>query len=307
FEGNKSYYPWDFSSKMEEILSLVKQMQNVKNLEPRIEDLVKKINKLQQAKKILSEELSEANEHSKSLQRELEKCSVFLLFLLETRKVMQFHCEETEIKRQWQQKLNLECKQRIEAVTAKIQAEKRKQSKQRMEFEQLLEELMEKHKRLWELYVRSRDQPVADMKDSKERLLKEEKMLQEKLASIQDELDLLTQTTLREGEELLEEQEAVAALELFEEENKKAIDYLELASKCNSTLQQKCSRLKAELEDMQMEMENGLPVLARILGSSKQKQTSKPKAEHLVLSKEKDENVKAHRIRHTCHVSLELM
>nr|XP_003216702.1 PREDICTED: synaptonemal complex central element protein 1 [Anolis carolinensis] len=259
-EGNDPD-PWDFSSKMEEILSLVKQMQNVKNLEPRIEDLVKKINKLQQAKKILSEELSEANEHSKSLQRELEKLNAEKSSLeeiwnekKETRKVMQFHCEETEIKRQWQQKLNLECKQRIEAVTAKIQAEKRKQSKQRMEFEQLLEELMEKHKRLWELY--SRDQPVADMKDSKERLLKEEKMLQEKLASIQDELDLLTQTTLREGEELLEEQEAVAALELFEEENKKAIDYLELASKCNSTLQQKCSRLKAELEDMQMEMEN---------------------------------------------------
>ncbi|XP_067320406.1 synaptonemal complex central element protein 1-like [Anolis sagrei] len=259
-EGNDPD-PWDFSSKMEEILSLVKQMQNVESLEPRIEDLVKRINTLQQAKKLLSEELSKANEHSKSLQRELEKLNAEKSSLeeiwnekKETRKVLQFHCEETEIKRQWQQKLNRECKQRIEAVTAKIQAEKRKQSKQRMEFEQLLEELMEKHKRLWELY--SRDQPVADMKESKERLLKEEKMLQEKLTSIQDELDLLTQTTLSEERNFLKSKEAVAALELFEEENKKAIEYLELASKCNSSLQEKCCRLKAELEDMQMEMEN---------------------------------------------------
>ncbi|XP_042307605.1 synaptonemal complex central element protein 1-like isoform X2 [Sceloporus undulatus] len=259
-EGNNPD-PWDFALKMEEILSLVKQMQNVGNLEPRIEDLVKRINKLQQAKKILSEELSEAKEHSKSLQRELEKLNAEKSSLeeiwnekRETRKLMQFHCEETEAKMQRQQKLNLECKQRIEAVTAKIHAEKLKQSEQRMEFEQLLDELMEKHKSLWELY--SREKPVADMKESKERLLKEEKLLQEKLDNIQEELDFLTQSTLSEERKFLKSQEAAATLELFEEENKKAKEYLEITTKCSSSLQQKCSRLKAEMKDMEVDSDS---------------------------------------------------
>ncbi|KAH0628946.1 hypothetical protein JD844_010611 [Phrynosoma platyrhinos] len=284
--------PWDFALKMEEILSLVKQMQNVGNLEPRIEDLVKRINKLQQ----------------------------------ETRKVMQLHCEETEAKMQRQQKLNLECKQRIEAVTAKIQAEKLKQSEQRSlallqehqvvldsesegeiredtpvlvpqepsithrdcgilgteadnsEQEAEADRVLKAHPDLvydtvtcrylmpidpdslppyegslrW-VQTQSREKPVADMKESKERLLREEKLLQEKLASIQEELDFLTQSTLSEERKFLKSQEAAAALELFEEENKKAKEYLEIASKCNLSLQQKCSRLKAELEDMEMD------------------------------------------------------
>nr|XP_020653278.1 synaptonemal complex central element protein 1-like isoform X3 [Pogona vitticeps] len=239
--------PWDFASKMEEILSLVKQMQNVGNLEPRIEELVKRINKLQQAKKLLSKELSEANEHSETLQKELEKLNAEKLTLeetwnekKETLRVMQLHCEEAEAKMQRQQQLNQECKQRIEAITAQIQEEKLKQSEQRMEFEQLLDELMEKHKSLWELYAREKQ--VAEMKDSKERLLSEEKLLQGKLASVQDELDLLSQSTFSEEKKFLKSQEAAAALELFQEENKKAKEYLETSSQCNSDLQQRCNR-----------------------------------------------------------------
>uniref|UniRef100_A0ABM5FPT6 Synaptonemal complex central element protein 1 isoform X3 n=1 Tax=Pogona vitticeps TaxID=103695 RepID=A0ABM5FPT6_9SAUR len=171
---------------MEEILSLVKQMQNVGNLEPRIEELVKRINKLQQAKKLLSKELSEANEHSETLQKELEKLNAEKLTLeetwnekKETLRVMQLHCEEAEAKMQRQQQLNQECKQRIEAITAQIQEEKLKQSEQRMEFEQLLDELMEKHKSLWELYAREKQ--VAEMKDSKERLLSEGSYFKKKI------------------------------------------------------------------------------------------------------------------------------
>ncbi|XP_063150100.1 synaptonemal complex central element protein 1-like isoform X3 [Candoia aspera] len=150
----------------------------VGNLEPRIEDLVKRINKLQQAKKILNEEISEANEHSKTLQRELEKLNAEKSSLEETwnekkeiRKVMQLHSKETEVEMQREQKLNLVCKQQIEELTAKIQVEKLKQREHRLAFEQLLDELMEKHKNLWELYAR--EKPVADMRESKERLLNE--------------------------------------------------------------------------------------------------------------------------------------
>ncbi|KAK9407486.1 synaptonemal complex central element protein 1-like [Crotalus adamanteus] len=208
---------WNFASKMEEILSLVKQMQNVGNLEPKIEDLVKRINKLQQ----------------------------------EIKKVMQMHSKETEAEMQREQKLNLDCKQQIEGITAKIKMEKLKQREQRMAFEQLLDELMEKHKNLWELYAR--EKPVADMKESKEQLLREEKLIQEKLAHVQDELDLLSQVAFSEERKFLKSQAAASALELFQEENKKAKDYLEAASKYNSDLQEKCNKLRIELEVFGME------------------------------------------------------
>ncbi|XP_066468834.1 synaptonemal complex central element protein 1-like [Tiliqua scincoides] len=250
--------PWDFTSKMEEILSLVKQMQNVGHVEPRIEELVRRVNKLQQAKKILSEELSEANEHLKALQRELEKLNDEKLSLedvwnkkKEARRIMQLHCEEIETEMHREQKLNLKNKQRIEELTGKIQEEKLKQRQQRLQFEQLLDELMEKHKTLWELHTK--EKPVADMRANKELLLNEEKLIQGKLTHIQDDIDSLKQSAFSEERKFLKSQEAASALELFQEENQKAKDYLETASQRNSILQQRCRRLKIELEDLGMQ------------------------------------------------------
>ncbi|XP_044287197.1 synaptonemal complex central element protein 1-like [Varanus komodoensis] len=243
---------------MEEILSLVKQMQNVQNLEPKIEDLVKRINKLQQAKKIISEEFSEANKHSNALQRELEKLHAekstleeILNKKKEAWKIMQLHCEETKTEMQRQQKLNSECKQNIEELATKIHEEKLKQSKQRSKFQQQLDELIEKHKSLWDLY--GKEKSVADLRDSKECLLNEEKLIQEKLAHVQEELDLLNQSALTEERKLLKSQQAAATLELFQEENHKAKEYLEAASKHNFDLQQRCSRVNAELKEFGME------------------------------------------------------
>nr|XP_028567833.1 synaptonemal complex central element protein 1-like isoform X2 [Podarcis muralis] len=245
-EGNDPD-PWDFATKMEEILSLVKQMQNVEILEPKVEELVKRINKLQQAKKILSEELSEANEHSKTLQRELEILNAEKSSLEEiwsemkgTRQIVQLHCEETETEMQRQQKMNLERKQRIEELTAKIQEERVKQRDQRLEFEHLLNELMEKHKSLWELYAREKP-AVADIREKKECLLSEEKMIQEKLAHAQDELDLISQSVFIKERKFLKSQEAATALKLFQEEKKAAKEYLEAVSKYHSDLKQRCS------------------------------------------------------------------
>ncbi|XP_077777111.1 synaptonemal complex central element protein 1-like isoform X4 [Podarcis muralis] len=216
-EGNDPD-PWDFATKMEEILSLVKQMQNVEILEPKVEELVKRINKLQQG----------------------------------TRQIVQLHCEETETEMQRQQKMNLERKQRIEELTAKIQEERVKQRDQRLEFEHLLNELMEKHKSLWELYAREKP-AVADIREKKECLLSEEKMIQEKLAHAQDELDLISQSVFIKERKFLKSQEAATALKLFQEEKKAAKEYLEAVSKYHSDLKQRCSRLKTELEEMEME------------------------------------------------------
>nr|XP_056711995.1 synaptonemal complex central element protein 1-like [Euleptes europaea] len=244
---------WDFASKMEEILSLVKQMQNAGNVDPRIEDLITRINELQQAKKIISEELCEANEQNAALQRELEKLNEEELRLEEilnekkaARQNMERHSEEREAEMKRQQELNLESKQRIEDLEAKIQEEKLKQRKQRMEFEQRLEELMEKHKSLWECYARKKPVTEAD----KELLLIEEKQIQDKLARVQDELDLLRCSPFSEERRFLKSPEAACAMELFQEENKKAKEYLEATSKKHSDLQERCRRLKAELENL---------------------------------------------------------
>ncbi|XP_013908511.1 PREDICTED: synaptonemal complex central element protein 1-like [Thamnophis sirtalis] len=219
----------------------------VGNLEPKIEDLIKRINKLQQAKKVLNEEISEANKHSKTLQLELEKRSYFkrktekqkvilkqpqstILICKrsatmnaekssleeiwnekkEIKKVMQMHSKETQDEMQREQKLNLDCKKQIEEITAKIQMEKLKQREQRFAFEQLLDELMEKHKNLWELYAK--EKPITDMKKSKEQLLLEEKLIQEKLAHVQDELNLLSQVTFSGQRKFLKSQAAASTL-----------------------------------------------------------------------------------------------
>ncbi|XP_048343512.1 synaptonemal complex central element protein 1-like [Sphaerodactylus townsendi] len=244
---------WDFASKMEEIMSLVKQMQNAGNLDPRIENLVTRINELQQAKNIMKEELCEANEHNAALQKELEKLNEEELKLEEIlnekkaiRQNMERHSEEREAEMKRQQEMNLESKERIDYLEAKIQEEKLKQRKQRMQFEQRLEELMEKHKSLWECHVRKK--PVTE--EDKELLLAEEKRIQEKLAYLQDELDLLRCFPFSEERRFLKSPEASCAMELFQEENKKAKEYLEANSKKNSDLQERCRRLKAELENL---------------------------------------------------------
>nr|XP_028567835.1 synaptonemal complex central element protein 1-like isoform X4 [Podarcis muralis] len=214
--------PWDFATKMEEILSLVKQMQNVEILEPKVEELVKRINKLQQV-----------NAEKSSLEEIWSE-------MKGTRQIVQLHCEETETEMQRQQKMNLERKQRIEELTAKIQEERVKQRDQRLEFEHLLNELMEKHKSLWELYAREKP-AVADIREKKECLLSEEKMIQEKLAHAQDELDLISQSVFIKERKFLKSQEAATALKLFQEEKKAAKEYLEAVSKYHSDLKQRCS------------------------------------------------------------------
>ncbi|XP_077180531.1 synaptonemal complex central element protein 1-like isoform X2 [Paroedura picta] len=238
---------------MEEILSLVKQMQNAGNLDPKIEDLVTRINGLQLAKKMMNEELCEAKEQNTALQRELEKLNEEESRLEEilnekkaVRKNMERHSEERQAEMKRQQKLNLESKQRIEELEVKIQEEKLKQRKQRMEFEQRLEELMEKHKSLWECHVRKKPMTEAE----KEALLTEEKHIQEELARVQGELDLLRCSPFNEEWQFLKSPAAACAMELFQEENKKAKEYLDTTSKKNSDLQERCRRLKAELENL---------------------------------------------------------
>ncbi|EPY85804.1 hypothetical protein CB1_000349003 [Camelus ferus] len=60
------------SKKTEDLLEMVKKLQKEGSLEPQIEDLINRINELQQAKKKSSEELGEAQALWEALHRELD-------------------------------------------------------------------------------------------------------------------------------------------------------------------------------------------------------------------------------------------
>ncbi|KAG6922050.1 synaptonemal complex central element protein 1-like, partial [Chelydra serpentina] len=169
-------------------------------------------------------------------------------------------CHETEAEAQRQQTLSRERKQSIEELTAQIQEEKLKQRKQRLEFEQQLDELMEKHKTLQECHSTEKlAAEIRSMTESKERLLSEDELIQDNLAQVEKQLDALPRAEAAPSQErmFLKSQEASTALQLFQQENKRATEYLEAASCRHSELQQKLKSLTAELE-AQEESRGGL-------------------------------------------------
>ncbi|XP_059588514.1 synaptonemal complex central element protein 1 isoform X1 [Alligator mississippiensis] len=182
----------DLGPKAEELLLLVKQLQKAGDLEPRIEDLVSRINKLQQAKQTLSTELGEARERSEDLWMELEELTKEQTNLEdihwqkeEALRVAQVQCQEAESESHRQHGLLQEVQQRIQDLTMGIQEETLKQRKQRLEFEQQLDELMEKHKTLQEGHTMDKlAVEIQNMSDSWERLLREDELIQAKLMQL---------------------------------------------------------------------------------------------------------------------------
>ncbi|XP_075771031.1 synaptonemal complex central element protein 1 isoform X2 [Pelodiscus sinensis] len=253
--------PSSFTPKAEELLVLVKQLQDAGTLEPRMDDLVGRLRKLQRAKQALSQELQDSQARSKELQEELEELNVEKSNLeeicsqkQELLRTLQLRSQETEAEGQRQQALTQERKQHIEELAAKIQEEKLKQRKHRLEFEQLLEELMAKHKTLQECHsLEKLAAEIHSMAESKEHLLSEDRLIQASLAQVEKQLDSLPQARAALSQErmFLKSQEASTALQLFQQENKSATEHLEAASLRHSELQQKYKRLAAELEAQQ--------------------------------------------------------
>ncbi|XP_045299567.1 synaptonemal complex central element protein 1-like isoform X2 [Leopardus geoffroyi] len=114
----------------EDLLAMVKKLHKEGSLEPQIEDLINRINELQQAKKKSSEEMVEAQALWESLHRELDS--------LNGEKV---HLEEVLSKKQ-------------EALgILQLHCQRKESGAQRVQVEEQLENLMSQHKDLWELHV----------------------------------------------------------------------------------------------------------------------------------------------------------
>ncbi|XP_049719726.1 synaptonemal complex central element protein 1-like [Elephas maximus indicus] len=151
------------SEKSEDLLAMVKKLQKEGSLEPQIEDLINRINELQQAKKKASEELGEALALWEALHRELDSLNgekVHLEEVLskkqETLRILQLHCHKKE------------------------------SEVQRLDVKEQLEELMGQHKDLWEFHMLEQRlvREIGALESSKAQLLTEEMLVQAKLEEV---------------------------------------------------------------------------------------------------------------------------
>ncbi|KAM9192121.1 synaptonemal complex central element protein 1-like, partial [Dugong dugon] len=140
------------SEKSEYLLAMVKKLQKEGSLEPQIEDLINRINELQQAKKQASEELGEARACWEALHRELDSLNgekVHLEEVLskkqETLRILQLHCQEKE------------------------------SEVQKLDVEEQLKELMGQRKDLWEFHMLEQRlvREISALENSKAQLLTE--------------------------------------------------------------------------------------------------------------------------------------
>ncbi|XP_044539102.1 synaptonemal complex central element protein 1-like [Gracilinanus agilis] len=206
--------------------------------------------KIEAEKEALKKELDELNSEETRLEELLKSKQ-------ESLRILQQHNGEKENEILRKQARAQDSIQKITELNSKIQEDKVKRKKLRMEFEQQLEELMEQHKTLWESHTAERlSQEIHNMASTKEQLLKEERLVQEKLEAIEKELARLPQAKQVRAEALdlnsvsafLCSEEAAAALYLFEEENKSAKQLLEASLRQYNQMWQKYHRLKVELE-----------------------------------------------------------
>ncbi|XP_026968952.1 synaptonemal complex central element protein 1 [Sagmatias obliquidens] len=290
------------SQKIEDLMEMVKQLQKAGNLEPRIEVLINRINEVQQAKKKASEELGEARTVWETLQKELDSLSgekVRLKEILskkqETLRILRLHCQEKESEAQRKHTMLQECKERISALNSQMGQEKNKQRQLRLDFEEQLEDLMGQHKGLWEFHKPEQlALEIAALDSSKEKLLKEEKLVEAKLEDVKHRLcsqfGAKGCSAITEGL-FLRSQEAAAVVHLFEEENKKAGELLEAAAQRQEQLQQKCRQLQQQRQRLKEELEKlGVQVPAQ--GQSNQEEGAGPgeaaNPKPLGVSEEKD-------------------
>ncbi|XP_027696981.1 synaptonemal complex central element protein 1-like isoform X2 [Vombatus ursinus] len=225
---------------------------------PRTEEMMNVINELQRAHKTANEELRKSQAEREALKKELDELNTekthledILSMKQETLKLLQQRCNEEENKIQSLQAMSQDCIRKIADLNSKIQEEKLRRRKQRLDFEEQLEELMGKHKDTPETLA----QEINSTASSKEQLLLEEKLIQEKLDAMEKQLPGLPHPkakaealAVHSVDTFLRSEEAAAAMHLFEEENKKAMQFLEAASQHYHQLQQKYYRLKMELE-----------------------------------------------------------
>ncbi|XP_034455145.1 synaptonemal complex central element protein 1 isoform X3 [Hippoglossus hippoglossus] len=127
--------------------------------EPKVEQLMSKLRRLQQGKRALEEELKELKSVCDSLQKELATLQTEAYQLEgihkeneELCRKLQFQCEESEQDSARQLNQNKKSEELLEQYRCEIQEFKLKLRKQRMKFEKQLHQLIEQHKNLHSIF-----------------------------------------------------------------------------------------------------------------------------------------------------------
>ncbi|XP_076772032.1 synaptonemal complex central element protein 1-like [Arvicanthis niloticus] len=157
-------------STTEDLLETVKKLQKEGSLEPQIEDLIRCINELQQAKKRSSEELGEAQALQEAMHQELDSLNE-----------ENVHLEEVLCKKQDALSILQKHAQDRESETPSLDA---KQPEER------LEDLANQHKDLWEFHVLQQRlaQEISTVEHRKNQLLMERTVLQARLKEVEQRL-----------------------------------------------------------------------------------------------------------------------
>ncbi|XP_053464700.1 synaptonemal complex central element protein 1-like isoform X3 [Nycticebus coucang] len=146
-------------------LGLLPKLKLEGSLEPQIEDLINRINELQQEKKKSGEELGETRALWEALRRELDS--------LNEEKV---HLEEVLSKKKEALKI--------------LQLQEKKSEAQRLDVEEALEDVMGQHKDLWEFHMLQQRlaREIRALERSKEQLQAERKLVSTKLQVVERKL-----------------------------------------------------------------------------------------------------------------------
>nr|DBA21185.1 TPA: hypothetical protein GDO54_017875 [Pyxicephalus adspersus] len=165
------------------------------------------IHKLQKKREAVEKELQELCVERKILKKDLEKKQELV-------QVLKLRRDSYLEKEQRQREQSEEYKKRTTNLSTQILEEKLKQRKQRMEFQDQLEDLMTKHKNLAEFYNPKRlEEEILHMEEQKKELKQEEKEKLLKLKELEEtEIRLREQGILTPEKFFLHSEEAACTV-----------------------------------------------------------------------------------------------
>ncbi|XP_062342768.1 uncharacterized protein si:ch211-199g17.9 isoform X2 [Osmerus eperlanus] len=173
------------------------------NGKPKVEQLMTKLRMLQQGNRVLEDELKEAQSTNDSLQLELDTVQTKAYQLEgihketdESCRVLQFQCEEIEQDTNRHLQLNRKSEGLVEQYRCQIQEAKLKCRKQRMRFENQLQQLIEQHKSLHSVFTTERlPTEIETVENTQSHLLTAEHLKLLQLRHLEEELEELTKQT----------------------------------------------------------------------------------------------------------------
>ncbi|KAK2830368.1 hypothetical protein Q5P01_018299 [Channa striata] len=169
--------------------------------EPKVEQFLSKLRRLQQGKRSLEDELREIKSVNKSMQMELGTLQTEAYKLEgihkekeEMCRKLQIQCEESEQESSRQLKQNQKSEELLEQYRCEIQEFKLKHRKQRMKFENQLHQLIEQHKNLHSVFTTERlPDEIKSAENMLSQLLSTEQMKLDQLHHLNEELQNVRQ------------------------------------------------------------------------------------------------------------------